>query len=590
MELKSNKIMSQDMPKRGIFQRFRKDEDGALIIFSLMMMVMILWFGGMAVDLMRYETTRAKLQGSLDRATLAAADLDQVMAPADVVRDYMDKAGMLHFLQGDPIVDQGINYRIVTANASAPMPLFFYDLPKVFSSPFTPGMSSLTVSGSSTAEERVSDVEISLVLDVSSSMNSNNRMTNLRPAAREFVTTVLANNTNAPQGLITISMIPYSAVVNPGTDIAPHLNINRTHEYSTCPMFDDTEFTTTALNLGASYDHVSHFSYGGSNDMPINPNYTWCFAGDLNAIKPHTTNEADLHTAINNLHAYGNTAIDMGVKWGVALLDSSTQSLISSLAGASGTGVPAIANGRPELHTQADVLKVLVLMTDGQNTQQWDLVEPYKSGMSPVWFDLDDVNQPLWDVDFNKTSVQYQGEATNSRWDDWFYWNGYSGTLRYRDYPNGFNSRLAYVNASPVDASGPGEGTRYVDNGDELYHASWQQLFADRSYFLINNHYFLDAYYAGAWSWNEYWGTDNSIDHLIVNGSEANTRLSNICAAARAQGIVIYTVAFEAPSGGQTALQDCASSSSHYFDVDGTDISGAFSAIASDIRNLKLTQ
>ncbi|HCP80895.1 MAG TPA: hypothetical protein DIT67_04635 [Octadecabacter sp.] len=28
-----------------------------------MMFVLILWFGGMAVDLMRYETTRTKLQG-----------------------------------------------------------------------------------------------------------------------------------------------------------------------------------------------------------------------------------------------------------------------------------------------------------------------------------------------------------------------------------------------------------------------------------------------------------------------------------------------------------------------------------------------
>ena len=115
--------MSEGLSPKGIFQRFRKDEDGALIVFSLMM-IMILWFGGMAVDLMRYETTRAKLQGSLDRATLAAVNLDQIMPPADVVRDYLDKSGMLHFLQGEPNVSQGINYRVVTAQASAPMPIF----------------------------------------------------------------------------------------------------------------------------------------------------------------------------------------------------------------------------------------------------------------------------------------------------------------------------------------------------------------------------------------------------------------------------------------------------------------------------------
>lgn len=589
MELKSNKVMFKGMPPREIFQRFRKEEEGALIIFSLMMLVMILWLGGMAVDFMRYETTRAKLQGTLDRATLAAADLDQILPPADVCLDYFVKAGMEQFLDSC-VVDQGINFRIVTANASAPMPLFFHDISKVFSSPSSPGTGYITVSGSSSAEERVTDVEVSLVLDVSSSMNSNNRMANMRGAAREFVTTVLANNTDAPQGLITISMIPYSAVVNPGTDIAPHLTgIERTHWYSTCPMFDDSEFTTTTLNLGASYDQVSHFSFGGSDDIPINPNYTWCFADNLNAVQPHSTNEAKLHTAIDNLHGYGNTAIDMGVKWGVALLDPSIQSLISSLAGASGTGVPANASGRPELYTEPDVLKVLVLMTDGQNTQQWDLVEPYKSGMSPVWFDLDDVNQPLWDVDFNDTSVQFEGESTSSRWDDKFYWNVRSRT---RNYPRGFDNRSTYANASSVGNSGLGEGTLYGDDDDDykLYNASWQELFANRSYRDINDYYFREVYDEGKWSWSEFYATDLSIDHSVVIGSEADARLSNICAVARTQGIVIYTIAFEAPSGGQTALQDCASSPSHYFDVDGVDISGAFAAIASDIRNLKLTQ
>ena len=576
---------------RGMFRRFRKAEDGAMIIFSLFLFVLILWFGGMAVDLMRFETTRAKLQGSLDRAVLAAADLDQTLPPADVVRDYLSKAGMLHFLQGEPTVTEGINFRVVSVQASAPMPLFFYDLPRIFSNPFTPGMSTLSVSGNSTAEERVTDVEVSLVLDVSSSMNSNSRMTNLRPAARDFVSTVLANNTNAPQGLITISMIPYSAVVNVGTTIAPLLNIDRNHNYSTCPMFDDDIFDTTALDLSAEYDHIAHFSYGGSNDTPINADYTWCFTGDTNAIIPHTTNEADLHTAINDLHAYGNTAIDMGVKWGVALLDPSTQSLITTLAGATGSSVPAIAAGRPELHTQSDVLKVLVLMTDGSNTQQWDLSEPYKSSMSPVWFDRDTASTSLLSVDFDNTSVQYSGESTASRSDDWFYWNGYPSSSRFQRYPNGFANQTAYINALPVGISGPGQGTRYVDSdGDEIYNATWQELFADRTYNRVNNTYLGRAYSHGAWSWSEYIATDYAIDQSVVNGTEANARLSEICEAARAQGIVIYTVAFEAPSGGQTALQDCASSPSHYFDVAGTDISAAFNAIASDIRALKLTQ
>jgi hypothetical protein len=93
--------VSEGLSPKGIFQRFRKDVDRALIVFSLMM-IMILWFGSMAVDLMRYETTRAKFQGPLDGATLAAVNLDQIMPPAEVVRDYLTKQACCTFCKVNP--------------------------------------------------------------------------------------------------------------------------------------------------------------------------------------------------------------------------------------------------------------------------------------------------------------------------------------------------------------------------------------------------------------------------------------------------------------------------------------------------------
>lgn len=604
MKLMIIKRQSESGTFRDALRRFRKADDGAMIIFSLMMFVLILWFGGMAVDLMRYETARAKLQGSLDRATLAAADLDQVLPPADVVRDYLDKAGMLHFLQGDPFVDEGTNYRIVTAQASAPMPLFFYDLPRIFTNPFSPGMSTINVSGVSTAEERVSDVEISLVLDVSGSMGSNNRITNLRPAARDFVTTVLQNNTNAAEGLITVSMVPYHAVVNPGTLISPSLLLNRTHLYSSCPLFDDALFLTTALDLNAAYDHVAHFDGGWwtSYTSPVELKNPWCGVQDHNAIIPATTNETDLHTAINALVPFGNTAIDMGMKWGVALLDPSTQSLITGLAGVTGTNVPAAAAGRPQAYGMSDVLKIVVLMTDGQNTQEFDVIEPYKSGISPIWFHRQTLTQGFTDVPNNRVSVQTDGHLTPLDYtDDRFYYNNYPTSTRSNNtHPIGYSSQQDYIATRTSNESTTtlaGVGITYANN---VHNATWPELFATMRVSDINNTWLNLAYNDNQIPWSaasvngipqpNFAGSDSSINYSVVNGSEANARLSDICQAARNQGIVIYTVAFEAPSGGQLALQNCASSPSHYFDVNGTDISAAFSAIASDIRALKLTQ
>ncbi len=637
MTMNTTQIRSESQSAKQSVLRFRRDDDGALILFGLLMFVLILWLGGMAVDLIRFETTRAKLQGTLDRATLAAADLDQTLDCEGVVNDYFDKAGMLTFLD-DVDCDTGLNYKTVTASASADMPLFFYDIPRIFSEPFEPGLTTLNVSGVSVAEERVSDVEISLVLDVSTSMDSNGRITNLRSAAKEFVTTVLANNTNAPQGLITVSMVPYSAVVNVGPDIAnaadsngdPYLDINRTHSYSTCPQFDDdTVFETTVLDLDKSYDHVSHFIVGDP----------WCFVGEENAIIPMTSNEDMLHTAIDALTPFGNTAIDMGMKWGVGLLDPSTRDIITDLAATSDNSVEAPASGRPYAFSEPDVLKVVVLMTDGENTTQFDLIDRFKDGDSFVWFDLKDYDHDvqLSDVRDNDISIQYSGQLTPDDYtDDAFFWNGSSSSYPLYSYPRGYSSRSEYVDAmengpivvtmdgsevteeeyedleedTSLHVGNSGNGPTFTDN---VRKASWQELYANWEYNRINNELLYDAYntklnrnrilpYSAGTGWArpesgssyqiylpDYIDADYGVTGTVYS-SDADDRLEDLCQAARDEQIVIYTVAFEAPTNGQTALRNCASSTSHYFDVDGKDITEAFSAIASDIRALKLTQ
>jgi Flp pilus assembly protein TadG len=76
-----------------LFTRFRREEDGSIILFSLFLFVLMILIGGMAVDLMRFETRRVHVQNTLDSAMLAAADLDQDLDPEAVVRDYFAKAG-----------------------------------------------------------------------------------------------------------------------------------------------------------------------------------------------------------------------------------------------------------------------------------------------------------------------------------------------------------------------------------------------------------------------------------------------------------------------------------------------------------------
>ena len=58
---------------RNSLLKFRDDEEGAMIAFSLLMLIMLLIIGGMAVDFMRFESRRTLMQGTVDRAVLGCS-------------------------------------------------------------------------------------------------------------------------------------------------------------------------------------------------------------------------------------------------------------------------------------------------------------------------------------------------------------------------------------------------------------------------------------------------------------------------------------------------------------------------------------
>ena len=53
-------------------RRFWSRQDGNITIFSVFMTLLVLLVTGAAVDIMRYESTRALMQTNMDRAVLAA--------------------------------------------------------------------------------------------------------------------------------------------------------------------------------------------------------------------------------------------------------------------------------------------------------------------------------------------------------------------------------------------------------------------------------------------------------------------------------------------------------------------------------------
>ena len=89
---------------------------------------------------------------------------------------------------------------------------------------------------------------------------------------------------------------------------------------------------------------------------------------------------------------------------------------------------------------------------------------------------------------------------------------------------------------------------------------------------------------------DRWWGdgaTENSTEDGYIDGRTAAT-----CTAAKADGIVIYSIFVHIGSNGNSAtLQNCASSTDKYYDLTSSaSIKDAFKDIAQKITNLRVSQ
>ena len=590
-------------------RQFARDEDGALVGFAIFLFLMILMIGGIGIDVMRSEMKRTRMQHTLDRAILAAADLNQELDPETVVNDYFNKSGMSEYLT-KVTVDEGLNYRVVEAKAEMTLETDFMHMA---------GIDTLTVPASGIAEERIGDVEISLVLDVSGSMNSNSRLTNLKSAAKDFVETMVDNTDD---GRLSISIVPYAtqvavpetlfntlnASISGDVDVDTVLDLgtadaaSNQQGYSHCLHFSSDDFNSAALDPTDRWKQAMHFSpwsdFDGRDDDPKKLVSTpVCRTDDASEVLVLEKDETTLKNYIDGLWASGNTSIDIGMKWGTALLDPSTQKIIDHLIEQDMVADDFVE--RPHDYGGLS-LKVIVLMTDGQNTSQYYVHDDFREGDSNIWWNDEVESYSVYvgvdhyddnnNGDYTDDLYYWPDDHTRSddMWADHPYGNGEITTTEWIEHVETYCKKY---NTKKGKCKKWGNKTTYeevittVSEDGEAVRLQYPDLWAYTSLeWNVEEHY--EPWMNDSTAWDD-WYYDV---RKYVGSSTKNTRTENVCDAAKEAGIIVFTIGFEAPSSGQAVLKDCASSISHYFDVDGLEIADAFSAIASSIAQLKLTQ
>ncbi len=538
------KPMSVDTPLRPLkgrkmdFGRFVTDEGGSLLVLSLMLFLLMAMMGGLAVDLMRFEQRRTDMQQTLDRSVLAAASISQDLDPEDVVNDYFGKAGLADNLDWVN-VESGLNFRAVTAAASSTLTPYFMKMI---------GIDDINVATGSGAEQRITNVEVSMVLDISGSMqNTPSRITNLKLAAKEFVSTVLSSD---EEDRISISLVPYNGQVNLGPALFNQYSQSYKHNYpgSYCMDLPTSTFNTESVPSNSARPQAGYFdswtstttSYSYvSPQEPYSLNI-WCQLDQNNIVRPLQKNIGLLQGYIQGLNAVGATSIDLGMKWGLNLLSPDTEGVISNLVTAG--VVPSEFDGRPFDYTRPDSMKVIVLMTDGEHFEAEELRDAYRTGNSPIYRSKGNGRLSIYHNRSNTSNDYYRPD--NNSWSSSPYSNTSAGYERLTWDEVWAEYRMKWV--------------------------AWQ---------LYGRPLGSSYYYSALADFRTQTPT-----------GEMDNRLQDVCDLAKEKGVIVYGIAFEAPSNGRTQIKNCATSDSHYFDVSGVDISTAFRSIANNISQLRLTQ
>jgi len=563
----------------GTAGRFLSDEGGAITAFALFVFLMMLMMGGLALDTMRHEMTRARMQATLDRAVLAGAKSSDADEARATVEDYFAKADLSSYLASEREGDIQIylNSASVTARASGTLDTHLMKLA---------GVKSLTAGGISTAEVRVPKLEISLVLDVSGSMGGN-KIRRLRDAAKQFVTTILETS---EEGNAVISVIPFSWSVTPPQSVFDALAVDIKHNYSTCLRFNANDFhhaTLTsgksALSSGKPVDQMIYTAvYGDFDDL--SPGWRSCFTDDYMKFLPYSMNETALHAKIESLEADGNTSGHEGMNWGAALLDPSFRQVSAELIDA-GEMDAALAHV-PADYDEPETLKVVVMMGDGANTTSYffDRSPPkYRGKHSSLYRVTHQEQEFVYAFDIYNHSRQW-----HEPWVEQYCHLDWLECVYEVDGP--------VVSSYYLRDSSP---ERYYDLEDEewLSRSEFEDLedlegFIDKerldweeAWGMMSPRFYSET--TGDWSaWNDYVGSER------LDGHDKDARMRDVCGATKTHGVVVYSIGFEVPQGGRAEreLSACASSSSHYYRANTTDISAVFNSIAANVQNLRLTQ
>ena len=381
---------------------FLRGRRGAVLVWGAFLMIPLLGFAGLGMDTARAYMVRARLAQSLDSAALTAGRNQADQAVAEEEARMIFKAnfpdGFMDATLTGPTFVFNTTTDTVAVTASVVVPTYILKLI---------GQNTIKVSATSEVTRRTVYMDVVVSVDVSGSMDeyigSTKKIDAARTAAQVLVDTLFG--TSATKDLLKMGLVTWSAnarILDIGSTYTasqtttktvtsfknPYTGANQTKLYfaknSLVPLLSKpatgwtgctrARFIIPNDNIANDADLSIDFptiltkawkGFGPAEQTTqrtggtvSNPTYSdmQCNTQGLQRL---TNTKATITSAVNKLiNPTGNTNLVMGLMWGWTVLAPKGA---GSPFDADSTPVPATGDG--------ELVRALVLMTDGDNTQ-----------------------------------------------------------------------------------------------------------------------------------------------------------------------------------------------------------------------------
>jgi Flp pilus assembly protein TadG len=319
---------------------FSANQNGAVAVLFAICILPIMGLVAAAIDYSAAARLQSKLQAALDAAAISASTHASGRTPAQVAADAQAFFAAQFQEPGipTPVLKVQITNSTLQLTAELNMPTTF--LPVV-------GIPQVPIGSSSKTAWGVTRLRVALALDNTGSMSSAGKMTALQTATLNLLTQLQANARN--DGDVLVSIIPFAKVVNVGTRYRDATWIDwdgaTVCGWRTCSV----QWDGGIEDRNQSFDISNALPNSAASRFPsIATSNT---GGTPVEMLPLSSNWTQLRARVSQMRPAGNTNQGIGLAWAWQAL------------------TPGIPMNAPPLDPQYSYKNVIILLSDGQNTE-----------------------------------------------------------------------------------------------------------------------------------------------------------------------------------------------------------------------------